>query len=33
MSSFDPSLITSFAALVTAIASLIWAIRSNPKDE
>lgn len=33
MVSIDPALLSATAALVTAIASLIWAVRRNPKDE
>ena len=30
MSFFDPTLVTALAALVSSLASLVWALRRNP---
>ena len=29
----DPTLISAIAALITAIASLVWALRKSPRGE
>ena len=33
MSIFDPAVLTALAALLSSLASLVWAIRRNPGKE
>lgn len=33
MTLLDPAYITAIAALLSAVGSLIWAVRRDPKDE
>lgn len=33
MSILDPALVSAISALITALASLVWAVRRDSKDE